>query len=98
MLIVLLDGELGVEFRQANHLDSDPNVAATSNSPVLRNHPSLGQGPTMTTNAAPAAAATSKTKAMLPALFAIGDVDAGLLDMMTGARGTLLQALPAPPQ
>jgi len=87
-LIVPFDGELGVEFRQANahhhHRDSDPNVAATSNTPVLRNHPSLGQGPTMMTNAAPAAA-TSKTQAMPPALSAIGDMDAGLLGMMTGA-------------
>ena len=100
VLIVPLDGELGVEFRQVNahHRDSDPNVAATSNTPVLRNHPSLGQGPTMTMNAAPAAATTSKTQAMPPALSAIGDVDAGLLGTMTGARDTLLPAIPAPPQ
>ena len=51
-------------------------------------------------DAAPAAAsaATSKTQAIPLSLSAFGDMDADLLGMMTGARGTLLPVLPAPPQ
>ena len=63
---------------------SKPDVDAASNTQVLRNHPSLGQGPTMTTNAAPDA--TSKTQAMPPDSSAIGDVDAGLLGIAIVVR------------